>query len=150
MEKLIILALHYFERFIVTILIATMVLGVAYATYIGLEVIYKNIIIGTLTGKTMEHAIVQTGLYRLYGSFLTILLGLELIHTVKVYFKENYIKIESILVISILALSRHIIQLHIEDIQPMLLVGLAALMGVLVAGYIMIRKNIHSLKDAER
>ncbi|MFT5692224.1 MAG: uncharacterized membrane protein (DUF373 family) [Oceanicoccus sp.] len=146
MEKIALQLLHYFERTIVVVLIITMVLGVTYATFVALGVIYENVMSGGFHGGSSDHSIVQTGLYRLYGSFLTILLGLELIHTVKVYFKDNYIKVESIFVISILALSRHIIQLHLETVQPFLLVGLAALMGVLIAGYIAMRRNIQSLK----
>ena len=135
--------LYYFERAILTILVVTVALCIAYATFLTLYLLYlKLFIAGAFWGGEFVSQDVQDGLYRVYASFLAILLGLELIQTVKVYFHENLIKLESILVISILALSRHIIQLPLEHVEAMLLIGIAALMGVLIVGYIMIARYL--------
>lgn len=144
MEKLFNDAVHLFERLILSILIIVMIFGVSYATYLAIETIFSSIQSGILTGGQSNErhgSFVQQGLYRMYGSFLTILLGLELINTVKVYFKESIVKLESIFVISILAISRHLIQLHMETIDPLLLVGLSLTMAVLIGGYVLLKKQ---------
>lgn len=142
MEKFVTKALDIFEKAILTILIIIMVFGVAYATYLAIATIFHAIESNQLTPHG-EHSgsFVQHSLYRMYGSFLTILLGLELISTVKVYFKESIVKLESIFSISILAISRHVIQLHMEEVDPILLIGLSFVMAVLIAGYVAIKRS---------
>lgn len=138
--------MHYFEQLVLAILISTMAFSVLLATYLSVYSIYLNVFVAGLhIAPAGSQLAIQHALYNLYGSFLTILLGLELINTVKIYFRENHVKVESILVISILAIARHIIQLNLESIEPMLLIGLASVLGVVISGYFVLRKNIHTI-----
>lgn len=143
-------ALLYFEQLILTILIITVAFSVFLATYLSIYFIYLKVFVtGLHISPDESQQAIQHALYNIYGSFLTILLGLELINTVKLYFRENHIKVESILVISILAIARHLIQLHLESTDPMLLIGLASVLGVVIAGYFVLRRNIRIQKMPE-
>ena len=56
------------------------------------------------------HAVLQRG----FGGVLVVLLGLELLDTLKAYFSEHHIRVEVIIVVAMIAVGRHIIQLDFE------------------------------------
>ena len=87
------------------------------------------------------HGLLQRGL----GGVLIVLLGLELMETLKVYFREHHLRVEVILVVAIIAMGRHIIKLDFEHVSASLLAGMSALMLALTAGYFLVRSS-HSPK----
>lgn len=135
-------AIEWFEKLIIAILIILIMVGVAYATVLAVVAIYQELITGDIMAHGEGSKPIQEGLYRLYGAFLTILLGLELIATVKIYFHDNYLKLELIFIISILALSRHVIQIDYHHVESGTLYGLSALFATLIGGYIAIKKYL--------
>src|SRR5262250_1258123 len=78
-------------------------------------------------------------LQRAIGGVLIVILGLELMETLKTYFSEHYIRVEVILIVAIIAVGRHIIKLDFEHVTASVLVGLSALMIALAAGYFLVR-----------
>src|SRR5262245_55263046 len=56
----------------------------------------------------------QSALQNVFGGVLLVLLGLELIDTLKVYFAEHQVRTEVILVVAMIAVGRHIIQIDFE------------------------------------
>src|SRR5262249_23343982 len=81
------------------------------------------------------HGVLQRG----FGGVLIVLLGLELMETLKAYFSEHRIRVEVILVVAMIAVGRHIIKLDFEHASPPLLFGLSTLMIALSAGYFLVR-----------
>ncbi|MFA7136156.1 MAG: phosphate-starvation-inducible PsiE family protein [Bacteroidales bacterium] len=49
------------------------------------------------------------GLLDLFSLFLVLLIGLELLETVKAYFKEDIVHVEYIILVAIIALARKVI-----------------------------------------
>ena len=93
-------------------------------------------------GSTEElHAVLQRG----FGGVLVVLLGLELLETLKAYFSEHHIRVEVIIVVAMIAVGRHIIQLDFEHTSASLLLGLSALILVLATGYFLVRRS-HSTR----
>ena len=93
-------------------------------------------------GSTEElHAVLQRG----FGGVLIVLLGLELLETLKTYFSEHHIRVEVIIVVAMIAVGRHIIQLDFEHTSVSLLLGLSALLLVLATGYFLVRRS-HSFR----
>ena len=131
-----------FEHALVVVLVVVMLLTVSYATYILIDGMITRLVTVDFRAVIRDDPdLLQVSLYRMFGNVLTILLGMELIHTVKIYFEENIVKIELIMVISIIALARHLIQLDYHDAEPLLLVGMAALMLVFIGGYLMMLRG---------
>ena len=64
---------------------------------------------------------VHTGLQRVFGGVLIVLLGLELLETLRIYFTEDRIRVEVILVVALIAVSRHVIQVDFEHGEGLLL-----------------------------
>lgn len=142
--------LSIFEHIIVVVLMMTMLVAVCYATYLMIDGMFFRILSVNLPEMIKNDPdLLQKSLYRMFGNMLTILLGMELIHTIKIYFKENIVKIELIMVISIIAMARHLIQLDYHDVDPMLLVGMAALMAVFIGGYLLMLKGQYVLTKNE-
>ena len=70
----------------------------------------------------------------IFGFFLLILIGIELLETIKIYLLEKIIHIEVVLEVALIALARKVIILDMNDYDSITLLALAALiMGVAIA-----------------
>jgi|SRR5579862_1514135 len=80
----------------------------------------------------------------LFGLFLIILLGLELLETIKAYFREDVIHVEAVLIVAIIALARKVIILEFKEPSPLMLLGVAALVLSLAGSYRLIMQVLGS------
>ena len=83
----------------------------------------------------------QKAVQRAFASVLLIILGLELIETLRTYFVEHRVRLEVILIVAIIAVGRHIIQLDLEHTPALTLIGIGALVLALTGGYFLIRRS---------
>ena len=81
----------------------------------------------------------QPAVQNVFAGVLLLMLGLELLETLKTYFKDYHFRVEVILVVAIIAVGRHIIQIDFEHTSPAVLVGAASLMLALAVSYFLIR-----------
>jgi uncharacterized membrane protein (DUF373 family) len=91
-------------------------------------------------GEVTDAATFQDVFQRALGGFLVILLGLELLETVRVYNREHHVKLEVVLVVAMIAVSRHIIQLDYHEASAPALLGAAAILLALVTGYFLVKR----------
>jgi uncharacterized membrane protein (DUF373 family) len=80
-------------------------------------------------------------LQRAFGGVLIVVLGLELLETLKVYFKEHRVRLEVILIVSLIAVGRHIIQVDYAHLSGMQLVGIGSLVLALAGGYFLVARS---------
>ena len=78
-------------------------------------------------------------LFRIFGFFFIILIGFELIETVEMYFKDNIIHAEVVLLVAVIAVSRKVILLDLEKYDPMAVIGLGLIILALGACYYVIK-----------
>jgi uncharacterized membrane protein (DUF373 family) len=76
----------------------------------------------------------------LFGTFLIVLIGIELLDTIKVYFKENVVHVEVVVLVAIIAVARKVVILEAEDFTGEKLLGIAAIIVALAIAYFLIRK----------
>jgi len=69
---------------------------------------------------------------------LLLMLGLELLETLKTYFKHYHIRTEVILVVAMIAVGRHIIQFDFEHTSGSVLAGMAGLILALAMSYYLV------------
>ena len=81
----------------------------------------------------------QFAVQRRFAGVLLILLGLEILESLKIFFTEHRVRLELILIVAVIAVSRHIIQLDFEHADGFVLIGIGALMLSLTAGYFLVR-----------
>lgn len=74
-------------------------------------------------------------LLELFGFFLLVLIGLELLETIKNYYTEGKIELTVIFTVALIALARKIIILEPDKYEPLTLVGLGIMILALVCGY---------------
>jgi len=131
--------LRWFDIVIVAALqvLLIMLIVIATITLYGLFLLGVRNNIGDIGTAEDLHGVLQRG----FGGVLIVLLGLELMETLKTYFSEHHIRVEVILVVAIIAVGRHIIKLDFEHVSASLLFSLSALMIGLTVGYFLVRQS---------
>jgi len=80
--------------------------------------------------------------------FFNILIAIELIDTFNVYVKEHSIKVQSILLIGLIAIGRKILVLDIGHSEGIQNIGLAAIILALALGYYLVKRpEVNIQKD---
>lgn len=80
-------------------------------------------------------------LLELFALFLLVLIGIELLETMKKYYTEGRIELDVIISVSLIALGRKIITMDPKTYDPLTLVGLAVILLALIAGYWVIKRT---------
>jgi len=80
-------------------------------------------------------------LFRIFGFFFIILIGFELVETVEMYFKDNVIHAEVVLLVAVIAVSRKVILLDLEKYDPLAIVGLGTIIIALGGCYWLIKQS---------
>ena len=114
------------------------------ALYIAIEVIElayqfaKALLLGG--GDSGRLLITKEQTAKVLPVFFNILIAIELIDTFNVYVKEHSIKVQSILLIGLIAVGRKLLVLDIGHADGLSNIGLAAIILALSLGYYLIRK----------
>ncbi|NLA39594.1 MAG: hypothetical protein GX882_09535 [Methanomicrobiales archaeon] len=77
-------------------------------------------------------------LFNLFGYFLLILIGLELLETIKVYLSRREFHVETIILVAIIAIARKVIL--IGTATPGELIGIALIIIALCGGYYLVHR----------
>jgi uncharacterized membrane protein (DUF373 family) len=80
-------------------------------------------------------------LHEVFGAFLLILIGLELMKTVVMYLARHELHVDVVFTVAMIAIARHAIDLNLSQTPPLLLIGMAALIVGLSLGYYFFRKS---------
>jgi uncharacterized membrane protein (DUF373 family) len=140
---------HYISRFEYWVIRAVQVLmGVTIlATLVMLVWLLVVEGLGRLasTGSVPE---LQPLVLRAFGGVMLVLLGLELMESLKTFAVVHQVRLEMILVVATIAASRHVILLDFEHASGLSLIGASALVIALTLGYALVRKTA-SKQDAE-
>lgn len=80
------------------------------------------------------------GLMDLFSLFLVLLIGLELLETIKAYLKEDIVHVEFIILVAIIAIARKVIVWDFNKYSNQELLGLAAMTVGLGVTYFLIKK----------
>jgi len=130
--------LNYMELFhkaIITILAGLMGLVVMLAT---LEFIYL-IAMDILSPPLMLLEIDE--LLDIFGNFLLILIGVELLETLRIYLKEHALNVQVVLLVAMIAIARKVIILDSREIESLTLIGIGFVILSLAAGYYLVKKS---------
>lgn len=80
-------------------------------------------------------------LLRIFGFFLLVLIGLELLASIRMYIQDETIHVELVMVVALIAVSRKIIVLDYEKADAITVLGIAALIISLSAGYFLMKRS---------
>jgi uncharacterized membrane protein (DUF373 family) len=124
-----------FHKAIITILTGLMGLVVMLAT---LELIYL-IAMDILSPPLMLLEIDE--LLDIFGYFLLILIGVELLETLRIYLKEHALNVQVVLLVAMIAIARKVIILDSREIESLTLIGIGFIILSLSAGYYLVKKS---------
>ncbi|MGA1845066.1 MAG: phosphate-starvation-inducible PsiE family protein [bacterium] len=77
----------------------------------------------------------------IFGLFLLILIGIELLDTVKAYIQENVVHAEVVLMVAIIAIARRMIIMDIKRITSATLMGTGVMIIALSIGYYLVKRS---------
>ena len=124
----------YIEKGIIYVLIAMMAIILILAT----------IELGYYLVKTLiesDYLLIDLdAIMDLFGVFLLVLIGIELLDTIKVYLRRNVVHVEVVVLVAIIALARKVVVLKVETLSGDTILGIAALILALASAYYFIRK----------
>jgi len=123
------------EKYIIKTLIALMSVLLIIAT---LQLAYEVVkAIVTTDGFLID----MDGLMQLFGVFLLVLIGIELLDTIKVYFKKHVIHVEVVMLVAIIAIARKVIVMDFDKYSGFEILGIAGIIVALAGGYFLIKKT---------
>lgn len=80
-------------------------------------------------------------LLEIFGFFLLVLIGVELLETIKAYLRENVVHVEIVLEVALIAIARKVIVLDVTKYSGMTLLAIAAIVLALAAAYHLQRRG---------
>jgi uncharacterized membrane protein (DUF373 family) len=135
--------LKKFERFIITGLIIMMVIVVFLATIeLGWIIIQDIISQPVLLLEVSE-------LMEIFGFFLLVLIGIELLETIKAYLIDGLVHVEIVLEVALIAIARKVIILDIAQYDGFRLLSLAALLVTVSIGFFMVKRFTCAIPSAK-
>lgn len=125
--------LRLFERAIVFILLGMMMLAVLASTIELAVVLVQQFFKPPWLLLNIEEML------EVFGFFLMVLIGLELLQTIKVYLEEDRVHAEVVFLVALVAVARKVIIFDYEETSVELLYGMAALVVALGIGFYLVR-----------
>ena len=86
-------------------------------------------------------------LFDIFGLFLMVLIGLELMTSIEMYLKDNTIHAEVMFLVALTAVARKVVIMDAKTIEPMTVFAIAALVIALSGGYYFIKKSSAARSD---
>jgi len=126
--------LKRFEKVITGTLVVLMAIVVLLATIELGWIIVKDVITPPVLLLEIDE------LLDIFGLFLLVLIGVELLETIKAYLKDNVVHFEVVLTVAMIAITRKVITLDVKDLPAMTLVGIAAIIMALAAAKYLFRR----------
>jgi uncharacterized membrane protein (DUF373 family) len=121
--------LKKFEQFVVFALIVMMVVVISLATVELGWIILRDILTPPLVLLEIDE------LLDIFGFFLLILIGVELLETIKAYLVEHVVHVEIVLEVALIAIARKVIILEPKELPSLTLLSIAALIVTLAAAF---------------
>jgi uncharacterized membrane protein (DUF373 family) len=136
--------LNLFEKTIVIVLILIMVLIIILATVV-------------LGSSLVRHVFTSPGylpgdieLLDVFGYVLLILIGIELLETIKAYLSEHVFHVEIVLEVAMIAVARKVILLDYKEYSGFTILAIAALILALAVGYFLEKRSRHYDPQTEK
>ena len=130
--------INKFEKLIYAVLMILLIFVLLAAIGDLVYLLYLNLVV-TTPALLESHELIMV-----LGAFLLVLIGVELLDTIKAYFIENTIHVEIIILLALIAIARKVILLDPSVMNPMEfgfeLMGIGVIIVGLSAGYYLIKK----------
>ncbi|VGO17882.1 hypothetical protein PDESU_06484 [Pontiella desulfatans] len=128
--------LKRFERVVVLTLLVFMMIAVFVAT----------VEVGVILWQQLKEPPVMLlnvkEMMEVFGFILMVVIGLELLETIKAYLDKKVVHVEVVLLVAVVAVARKIIILDYYEVSPQMLYAVSALVVSLAAGFFIVRRAL--------
>jgi uncharacterized membrane protein (DUF373 family) len=128
-----------FERVIFTALICMMILVILLSTVELGWVILQDVFTYPLFLLEIDE------LLDIFGLFLLVLIGIELVYTLRAYLTDSEVHVEVVFAMALIAVARKVIILDVKNLDGLTLVGIAAVIVALSGGYYFVGRFIREV-----
>ncbi len=135
-----------FERIVVSILMVMMALVVVLAVIELAWLLIKDIITPPILILEVDE------LLDIFGAFLLVLIGLELLDTIQHYYADRIIRVEVVVVVAIIAVARKAIIIDYTELTSFTLLDVGLVILAFSIGYFILKRSHrweHSHDDEE-
>ena len=129
--------LKRFEQLIIMALIIMMIIVVLISTIELAYIIVKDIISPPFFWLEIEE------LLDIFGFFLLILIGVELLETIKAYLAKKVVHSEIVLEVALIAITRKVIILDVKEYTGLDIIGIAALIVSIAIAYYFLKRPMN-------
>lgn len=126
-----------FEHAIIVSLIVMMIVVVLISTIELAYLIIQDIISPPFLWLEIEE------LLDIFGFFLLILIGVELLETIKAYLAKKVVHSEIVLEVALIAITRKVIILDIKEYSGLSIIGIAALIVSIAIAYYFLKRPMN-------
>lgn len=123
------------EKLTIRLLVGMMLLTVVIATGELAYLLIKDLLAPPMDLLTISE------LLEVFGFFMLILIGIELMDTVKAYITENHVRGQSVIMVALIAIARKVIVLDPKQYTEGTLLAIAAIILALGLGYWLVRER---------
>ena len=126
-----------FERLIVLTLMVFMIIAVLLATIEVGIILWQQMLeppVMLLNVKEMMEV---------FGFILMVIIGLELLETIKAYLNDHEIHVEVVLLVALVAVARKVIILDYKEVEPEMMLAIAALVASMSVGFYVVRRALN-------
>jgi uncharacterized membrane protein (DUF373 family) len=127
--------MKWFEKAITVVLTILMAVVVLLATVELGWIIVRDIVTWPAEATRINE------LLDIFGLFLLVLIGIELLETIRSYAATHVLRAEVVMTVAIIAIARKVIILDVNKLSAMTLLGIAAIIIALAAGYYLVRRQ---------
>ena len=117
-----------FEKIIVYVLILMMMVIIVLSTISFLFVLVGDML------RSPTFLLQINDLLDIFGFFLLILIGVELLETIRAYLSEHVVHVEVVIEVALIAIARKVIILDLKETSANSLLGIAAIITALACG----------------
>jgi uncharacterized membrane protein (DUF373 family) len=130
--------LKKFERLIIHTLIVMMMVIIFLTTIELAWIIIQDILSPPILLLRIDE------LLEVFGFFLLVLIGVELLETIKAYLLEKVVHVEIVIEVALIAIARKVIILDVEKYSHLTVMGIAALILALAVAIYTIKRMLKS------
>jgi len=86
----------------------------------------------------------------IFGLFLLVLIGIELLEMIKIYLEENVVHVEVVFMVALVAVARKVVILDVKTLAGLTLVGIGAIIFALSGGYFLVKRAYQKTSEGPR